>query len=213
MTAPKATKLGPGTLTIGAATGAQDISCKLSAAKVEWDKDKEDDLPVLCGSTIAGSTSYTAKLSGTIAQDLDDPASIVQWSWDHKGEQHPFLFVPNTAAGKSVTGELIVDPLTVGGDEVKKNMMSDFEYDIVGEPVLGPAAAAAPAATGNAGTPGTWDPAGSTPPATVADLIAGIPAVVAAAPTTPWTAGQYVETADGADAYWSGTAWTAGQAV
>jgi hypothetical protein len=136
-TPPTATKLGPGLLTIGDTGTLMDISCRLSAAKVEWDKDKEDDVPVLCGDTIAGATTYTSKLTGTIAQDLHDPEGLVNYSWEHKGEQVPFVFVPSTAAGQQVTGTLILDPLDVGGDEVKKNMMSDFEWDIVGDPVLG----------------------------------------------------------------------------
>lgn len=64
-----------------------------------------------------------------------------------------------------------------------------------------------------AGAPGTWTPAGSTPPANVTALIAGVPNVVAANPTTAWTVGQYVATGDAAQAHWSGTAWVAGAAV
>lgn len=68
--------------------------------------------------------------------------------------------------------------------------------------------APAPAATGaTAGVPGTWTPAGSVPPASVATIGA-----VVANPAAAWTVGQYVATADAAHAYWSGTAWTAGDA-
>jgi hypothetical protein len=130
-----ATKLGPGTLTIGAAPPAGiDLSCQLSAAKVAWDKDKEDDTPTLCGDTIAGSVDYTATLSGTVLLDLSD-GGMVDFTWTNKGGQYPFVFVPNDTAAKAVTGDVIVDPLDVGGDEVKKNMTADFEWDIVGEPV------------------------------------------------------------------------------
>jgi len=45
-----ATKLGPGELTIGAtAPDMLDLSCQLSAAMVEWSKDKEDDVLVFDG--------------------------------------------------------------------------------------------------------------------------------------------------------------------
>ena len=131
-----ATKLGPGTLIIGATTATLDLSCQLSAAKVEWDKDKEDDTPVLCGESIAGGVEYTAKLTGTVLVDLSTDG-MIDFTWTHKGEQHPFVFVPNDAAAKQVSGELIVDPLDVGGDEVKKNMSVDFEWDCVGEPAFG----------------------------------------------------------------------------
>lgn len=73
------------------------------------------------------------------------------------------------------------------------------------------------AATGaTAGVPGTWTPAGSTPPATVADLIAGVPNTVVASPATAWTTGQYVQTATAGapgQAHWSGSAWVAAPAA
>ena len=131
-----ATKLGPGVLTIGATGTDLDMSCQVSAAKVEWDKDKEDDTPVLCGETVGGGITYSAKLTMSVLLDLSDQG-MVDYTWLHKGEQHPFVFEPNTDAGKAVTGTLTVDPLDVGGDEVKKNMSVDAEWDIVGEPAWG----------------------------------------------------------------------------
>lgn len=69
-------------------------------------------------------------------------------------------------------------------------------------------------ATGaTAGIPGAFTPAGSDPPNTPADLIAGRPVTVTASPATNWTVGQYVQTAkSGASgrAYWNGSAWVPG---
>lgn len=134
--AGKATKLGPGKLTIGDVATGLDLSCQLSAAWVKFDKDAEDNTPVLCGEDIAGAVSYPAKLSGTVLTDLSDDG-MVDFTWANKGEQYPFVFEPSTAEAKSVTGTVTVDPLDVGGDEVKKNMTADFEWDIVGDPVWG----------------------------------------------------------------------------
>jgi hypothetical protein len=67
-----------------------------------------------------------------------------------------------------------------------------------------------PATGATAGTPGTWTPAGSTPPATVAALLAD---PVTASPATAWTTGQRVVCGDAAPAYWNGTAWVAGTAA
>lgn len=64
-----------------------------------------------------------------------------------------------------------------------------------------------------AGTPGAWTPPGSTPPATVAALIAGTPNAVVANPATVWTTGQRVVCGDAATAHWSGAAWVAGVAA
>lgn len=68
----------------------------------------------------------------------------------------------------------------------------------------------APAApTGaTAGTPGSFTPATSTIPNTLADMTG-----VSAVPATAWTTGQYVALEDGSDAHWSGTAWAEGRAA
>lgn len=61
-------------------------------------------------------------------------------------------------------------------------------------------------ATGaTAGLPGSFTPAGATPPFNLAAMTG-----IVASPATNWTVGQHVETASGADVHWNGTAWTAG---
>ena len=149
----RATKLGPGKLTIGDVATGLDLSCQLSGAWVKFDKDKEDDTPVLCGEDIAGAVSYPAKLSGSVLLDLSDDG-MVDFTWTNKGTQYPFVFEPSTADAKAVTGTVTVDPLDVGGDEVKKNMSVDFEWDIVGDPLWG----ASPASTLKAAARGVTVP-------------------------------------------------------
>lgn len=129
-------KLGPGVLKVGAVGAEVDFSCQINHAIVEWDKDKDDDQKVLCGETVPGATTYTATLSGNLFTDIAADDGIVRFSWDHRGESHPFTFTPNTAALTTVTGNVIVDPIAVGGDEMGANMAVDFEWDIVGEPEL-----------------------------------------------------------------------------
>ncbi|WP_411120604.1 hypothetical protein [Streptomyces sp. x-19] len=64
-------------------------------------------------------------------------------------------------------------------------------------------------ATGaTAGTPGSFTPTGAVVPASLDDL-----AAVTATPTSAWTTGKYVALGDGSNAFWSGTAWTAGKAA
>ena len=142
---PITVKLGPGTVQIGAVASEVDFECQITAAHVDWEVDEGDDVTVLCGDTVPGARTYTANFAGTLLQDLGATAGIVEYSWLHKGETVPFVFVPNTTAGKQVSGSLIVDPLSVGGDEAGQNMTSDFEWAIVGEPVLGPVAVTASA--------------------------------------------------------------------
>ena len=63
-----------------------------------------------------------------------------------------------------------------------------------------------PAASGaTAGTPGSWTPSGSTPPASVGTI-----GSVTASPATAWTVGQYVQTGTAGvpgEASWNGTGW------
>ena len=133
----KTTPLGPGTLLIGPAGTSIDISCQVQNARINWEKETADQVTYLCGDTSAGATTYTATLAGTLAQDLEDPAGIVAFSWENAGTTQPFEFVPNTAALATVTGELILDPISVGGDEGGQDMTSDIEWTCVGMPDLG----------------------------------------------------------------------------
>lgn len=130
-------KLGPGTVTVGAVGSEVDFSCQVTAAVVEWESDQDDDTIVLCGDTVAGAITFSATFSGTVFQDTSDDAGLVAFTWAHKGESVPLVFVPSTAGGKQVTGTVTIVPLSIGGDEAGSNMTSDFEWAFVGEPVLG----------------------------------------------------------------------------
>ena len=72
--------LGPGSLIFGTGTGASllDISCQVTACKVTFDSDKEDDLPTLCGDTIAGEKIYTSKLEFSAGQDIIADGNLVR---------------------------------------------------------------------------------------------------------------------------------------
>lgn len=134
--APATYTFGPGTIQIGEVGSEIDFEAQLTGGTVEWDKEKEDDVNVLSGGTLAGDVTYSATISGNVFQDLGAVDSLVEWTWTHKGEQVPITFVPSTAAAKSIVGEITVDPISVGGDEVKRKPRSDFEWDFVGEPTI-----------------------------------------------------------------------------
>lgn len=135
--APTATvrKLGPGTLTVGAPGTALDFSGRATAVTITWSVDNEDDTPTLDGGVIAGDRTYTATLEATVYQDDLTDGGLIRYSWTNKGAQVPFTFTPYTASGIAITGQLIVDPLDVGGDVNKKNT-SDLAWACVGEPEL-----------------------------------------------------------------------------
>lgn len=131
--------LGPGSLIFalpGAAPGAVlDISCQVTACKITFDSDKEDDLPTLCGTSIVGEKTYTSKLEASAAQDLEKDG-LIDWTWKNAGKEAAFEFIPLDGSGAAtVTGTIVVDPVEFGGD-VKKRNISDFEFDTVGLPVF-----------------------------------------------------------------------------
>jgi len=66
-----------------------------------------------------------------------------------------------------------------------------------------------PPATGaTAGTPGSWTPAGSAPPADFAAI-----GSIVATPQTAWTTLQSVVLGDASEAHWDGAAWQTGKAA
>lgn len=87
----------------------------------------------------------------------------------------------------------------------------DTDYESYPPSVLEPPNSG-PSTSATAGVPGEWLPPNSTPPATVAELIASS---ITAVPPTAWVNLQYVQTGTAGAAgraTWTGTAWVGGQA-
>jgi len=133
-------KLGPGSLTIGDGAGAQSIEAQLANARIEWSENvtQDDDLNLLDGGQLLGDSAatYRSTLAGKLVQDLD-LSGFLFWTWAEKGNEHPFVFVPNDVAAVQVTGTLVVAPVNLGGD-VKTRPTSDFVFRCVSD--LTPAA-------------------------------------------------------------------------
>ncbi len=133
-------KLGPGSLELGAApleVNAQLTSCKVSPSETV---NSTDRVKVLSGEELAPeeTAEFAFILEGTFLQDDPGAASVVDWSWTNRGTEQPFSFVPNDAAGRTVSGTLYPVPLTIGGDEVDgPQMTSDFSWRIKGDPDMG----------------------------------------------------------------------------
>jgi hypothetical protein len=143
---------------------------------------------------------------------INDSPEAITFSWE-------ISTTPVPVTGFKPTSLIVVDSGIV--DAAK---LADLEAELYGGAsaearlplpdevitLLGGAGGTATGAT--AGTPGTWTPGGSMPPADVAALQAGS---VTASPATAWTTGQYVQTqaaGAGGQAHWSGSAWVAGPA-
>lgn len=126
--------LGPGTLKVGPTGSEIDISCAVNNARISTEKDQDDSRTKLCGTITPGKVTYTYSLSGNLDVDSESEAGIFAFSQDNAGTIQPFEFVPNTAAGTSAKGTLMIDPLDFGADEFGSPMDSDFEWEIVGAP-------------------------------------------------------------------------------
>lgn len=130
-------KVGPGLLTLG--TAPLDISAQMTACTVDPTEEvkTEEDIPVLSGDVVAGvdEVSQAYRLKGNLLQGLA-VAGVVDFTWTNAGEVVPFTYVPNTAEGRSVTGQVRVVPLAIGGT-VKERARSDFDWAIIGTPQLG----------------------------------------------------------------------------
>jgi len=135
--APKAQTMGPGKFSIGTAGSALDLTAQVTNLRVVPSVDVGDATPTLSGVDLPGERTYTWTLQGTLIQDLTSQG-MFDYTWANPGKSVPFSFVPSTAAGRSVTGTVIVDPLELGGDVKKKNTTT-LEWGLVGTPVLGTA--------------------------------------------------------------------------
>ena len=189
-----------------------DFSCQPSNVMVTASASTSgDDLETLCGDTILAETSLAWELDFTAIQDWEDPQGLIKYSWDNALSTVPFQWIPNDTKSVEITGTVQVQPLDLGGD-VNARLTSDAAWPIAGTPIWGTHTPAVAATGATAGTPGTWTPAGATPPATLPALTGAAPPI-AATPGTAWTTGQYVALGDSTHAHWSGTAWVTGDAA
>jgi hypothetical protein len=102
------------------------------------------------------------------------------------------------------TGLVIPQPYSpINGDAGDASSV-ELEWSLSGAPVKSIGIVATGA---TAGTPGTFTPAGATPPADLAAMTG-----ITASPATAWTTGQYVVLGDSSHAHWDSSAWAVGDA-
>ena len=127
--------VGPGTLTLGETGTLSTLSSQVTACRVVPNVENEDPIDVLSGEQAPGDRSESWTLAGTLLQDLGAVDSTTEYLFEHRGQELPFDFIPSTAAGKQITGTVVAEAIEMGGD-AKTKPTSDFEWQIVGEPVL-----------------------------------------------------------------------------
>jgi hypothetical protein len=133
-TKPAVRKMGNGQLIVGEVGDPLDFSGRCTKASVTWKVDSSDDVEVLNGDVMAGDTDYSATLEVTIYQDDLRAGGLVRSSWDLKGTEAPFVFMPFDDSA-AVSGVLRIDPIDIGGDVGKKNT-SELKWMCIGEPTL-----------------------------------------------------------------------------
>lgn len=127
--------MGPGTLTLGDAGSPTSLSSQVTNCRVTPNVDTGDPINVLSGESVPGDRDETWVLAGTIVQDLGAVDGVAEWLFANRGTTVPFVFVPNTAAGKQFSGDVTVEMIEIGGD-TKTKPTSDFEWQISGDPDL-----------------------------------------------------------------------------
>lgn len=129
--------LGPGTLKIGATGSEIDASCLVNSITLTPTKDQGDSKTMLCGTVKQGSVKYTWELTGNLDIDLEaGEAGLLALSYEAKGSEQTFSYIPNTEDGTEFAGTLVLDPLDVGADEYGADLSSDFAFAVVGEPTI-----------------------------------------------------------------------------
>lgn len=127
--------MGPGTLTIGADANLTQFASQVTECVLKPKVDNDDPIPVLSGEEAPGDRSESWTLEGSLLQDLGATKSVVEWLFTHRGELHPFTFVPATAKGKKLTGTVQVEAVEIGG-EARTKPASDFEFVVIGAPTI-----------------------------------------------------------------------------
>ena len=131
----KKQKLGPGTLTIGETGSGQEMAKQSTAVAIEPSYSDGDRQIVLSGDVDQEAAEWEGTLTATFFQDYE-ANGLLAWTWEHDGETLPFTFVPNSAAGFEVSGDVVIRPATIGGDVDTENT-SEVEWSLPKRPSIG----------------------------------------------------------------------------
>lgn len=127
--------MGPGVLTIGDVGTLKAFQSQVTNVRLTPSVDRGDPLNVLSGESVPGDRDESWTLAGTLVQDFGDDVGVWQFCFDNRGDQLPFVFVPNNVDARQATGTLTVEAVELGGD-AKAKPTSDFEFQLVGDPLI-----------------------------------------------------------------------------
>jgi hypothetical protein len=122
-------RLGPGTLTLG----ATEFGYQASAVKLTPSVDSADGTPTLAVPDPAPESSVSWALNIDAIQDFENPAGLVNYLMDNALAEVAFEWTPLTDAGVVYSGTVQIVPMEVGGDAAVQ-VVTSVELPVVGEP-------------------------------------------------------------------------------
>lgn len=131
------TETGPGIFTIGAADALTNFQTQVTNIVLSCSTKVDDPVTVLSGEKKSGDRVETWTLKGKMLNDFGALDGRQEWLFTNRGKDLPFEFQPLASYNKSFTGTLTVEAIEIGGDAGKSGD-HDFEFTLVGSPILGP---------------------------------------------------------------------------
>lgn len=125
-------RLGPGTLTIG--TPGKDYSFQVASLTLTPSVNSTDGVPTLAVPEPAPETQTDYSLDGDAINDFEDPTGLSRYCYDNDGDEQPFVWVPITADGTSVGGDIVVRAFPIGGTPGEM-LQTTFSWPCVGKPI------------------------------------------------------------------------------
>ena len=129
------TQLGPGTLTLGEVGSPIDFSCQINSPRSSGRRTRTTTRPC-CAATSSPARRPTPRRSPATCSRTSTTQPGSSRTRGRRRAQDAVQVRAEHGRRATVSGDLVVDPITVGGDEIKANMTRDFEWNIVGEPTL-----------------------------------------------------------------------------
>jgi hypothetical protein len=201
--------------TQGGLAAAPDFTCQVVSAAVNANANLQTVPATFCAPESQAPAATSWSLDMNLLQDwgaIATAGSVSEYLFDNDAKRKWFLIQPYDPSVMGMQGECWLVASSYLGD-AGTPLQASISCPLIGKPTKVAVRVHATGAT--AGLPGSFTPAGSDLPNSVADLIAGVPNAVVASPLTAWTVGQYVQTATSGvpgQAHWSGTAWVTGVA-
>ncbi|HAT6525547.1 TPA: hypothetical protein ACGIZG_001597 [Corynebacterium striatum] len=130
-------KLADAAIKGDSSAGLLDFSGEVSEVTIEPSVKEGDSRQMLNGDTVDSGTKYEYTLKATVEQNLT-AKGIAGYSIINAGKIKYIEFVPNTLDGAKFTGQVRIDPTSIGGEAGQANT-SDLELKFIDAPSFTPA--------------------------------------------------------------------------